>query len=115
MMKAALHLPNVLRTVAALVVVAMMVRYVLLDSIMAPPFITIILLVVLSFTFGRWPKTSASLALVPGFLIPVGVYLGYRSGDMEIQLVIFDWIVFFWVIVSATNFLVRPQEGRGDK
>jgi hypothetical protein len=71
-------------------------------------------LAALSFTFGRWPKTSASIALIPGFLIPVGVFLGYRNGDIEIELVIFDWIVFFWVIVSATTFLVGPKERGGD-
>jgi len=107
MLTKAMHLPYVLRLAATLVMVAITVRYFALGSIMMPPFATIVVLFVLSYTFARWPRSSALLALVSGILIPVGPLLGHLNGTMEIELLIFDWIVFSWLIVSAIRALIE--------
>ena len=114
MSNAILFLPNVLRVVASLIVVAMTVRYFMLDIVMLAPIVTIAVLVALSFTFHRWPRATAGIALVPGILIPLFVLIGYWNGDIEIELVIFDWIIFLWLIVSAVGVLARQATERGD-
>jgi len=104
-----LAFPSVLRLSSGAIVLAMAIRYVFIGSILAPPFVTIVLLVVLSFTYSRWPRISASVSLVPGFLIPVLVLIGYLRGNVELALVVFDWILFGWIVWRAVRELRRSE------
>ena len=98
-------LPMVLRVVAVLIACAITLRFVLLDSILPVPFVIIVILVVLSFTCNRWPRASAIASIILSVLVPVMVLLGYLNGSVELALVIFDWIVFIWIIISAIRAL----------
>ena len=101
--------PWVLRLSSAAVLLAMAVRYLLVGAIMALPFATVVLLLLLSFSYSRWPKSSAAISLVPGFLIPVLVLSGYLRGNVEPALVVFDWILFAWIVWNAVNELRRKD------
>jgi len=99
--------PTTLRVAALAIVLAMTVRYLLLGALMAPPFVTVCVLLALSFAHSRWPRASAALTLVPGVLIPVLVLLGYLNGGVELPLVVFDWLLFAWVDWRAIAELRR--------
>lgn len=101
--------PSVLRLSSAAVLLAMAVRYFFVGAILAPPFVTVVLLLLLSFSYSRWPRTSAAISLVPGLLIPVLVLIGYLRGNVELALVVFDWILFGWIVWNAANELRRRE------
>lgn len=99
--------PNTLRAAALLIVLAMAIRYLLLDLMMAIPLVTVALLVLLSISHRRWPRASAAISLVPGMLIPIFVLVGYLRGRVELALVVFDWLVLGWIVWSAIRELRR--------
>jgi len=91
----------------------MAVRYVFVGAILALPFMTVAVLLLLSFSYARWPRFSASMSLVPGLLVPVLVFTGYLRGNVELALVVFDWILFGWIVWNAAHELIR-REPAGD-
>lgn len=97
-----LNLKNALRAVAILMMIVLAGQYFVGRPILAVPVVTVAILLILSFTFDRWPRTSAALALVPGFFIPVSVLIGFLGGMAPLALLIFDMIIFSWIVVSAT-------------
>jgi len=99
--------PLVLRLSAAAVLLAMAIRYFLVGAVLTLPFMTVVLLLFLSFSYSRWPRISAAISLVPGLLIPVLVLMGYLRGNIELALVVFDWVLFGWIVWSAINELRR--------
>jgi len=101
--------PSVLRLASAAVLVAMAVRYLSVGAVLALPFVTVVVLLLLSFSYARWPRFSASISLVPALLIPVLVLIGYLRGNVELALVVFDWILFGWIVLNATRELVRKD------
>jgi hypothetical protein len=104
-----LFLPNALRTVSAVFIIAMTARYITLGSILLPSIFITILLLILSCTYSKWPRITAALALVSGIVTPALVFIGYRDGNVEIELVIVDCIVFAWITICAMVSLVRPE------
>lgn len=104
-MKNFLYLPFVLRSVSALIVVAVALQYFLLAVIVAVPVIAVIILLALSFTFEKWPRTSAAMSLLPGLLVPILVLIGYLNDTAPTWLLLFDWMIFSWVVASAINVL----------
>ncbi len=105
-----LHLPLALRAVSALMVRALIFQYFLNGFVLPVPIITVVFLLVLSFLFSKWPRTSAGLALLPGVLIPVSVLLGYLSGTVPLWLLVFDWVIFGWLVLSVLKlFLFKRQ------
>jgi hypothetical protein len=105
----AMTLPNTLRVAAVLVVVAVLTRYLVLGVLMWMPFVTVFVLILLSFSYHRWPRVSAGLALVPALVIPLLVLVGYLQDRVEAALVVFDWILFGWIGWAAVSELRRPR------
>jgi len=105
--------PSVLRLASAAVLLAMAVRYLLVGAVLALPFVTVAVLLLLSFSHARWPRFSASVSLLPALLIPALVLIGYLRGNVELALVVFDWILFGWIAWSAAHELIR-REPAGD-
>ena len=102
----ALRLPWVLRVVSVLVVLMGIVRYVVLDALLVVPFGTVGVLLALSFAHRRWPRLSAGVAVLIALTVPVMVLRAYLNGNVELALVVFDWVIFGWVVLSAaTTFL----------
>ena len=101
--------PSVLRLASVAVLLAMALRYFLVGAILALPFVTVALLLLLSFSYARWPRISASISLVPGLLIPLLVLVGYLRGNVGLALVVFDWILFGWIVWNAINELRRGE------
>ena len=101
-----LHPPIVFRSVAALMTVALVSQYILLGVIVAVPVATVMILLVLSFTYHKWPKLSAALSLIPGVFIPLLVLLGFLNGSAPAWLLVFDWAIFGWVVVSVMRALL---------
>lgn len=91
-------------------VAALIFQYFLNGALIALPVITVVVLIVLSFTFPNWPRVSAVIALLPGVLIPVFVLLGYLSGSAPVWLLAFDWAIFGWVVLSALKFLLISKK-----
>lgn len=114
-MKDYLHLPLVLRSVAILMIVVLVSQFFLFGVLAVLPVITVVILLVLSVAFRKWPKASAAASLLPGFLIPVAVLLGYLNGTAPMWLLIFDWAIFSWVVVSAVNTLAEKDTTRSNQ
>ena len=107
----ALKLPIVLRVVSALIAGVIMVRFLMLGALLPAPFIIVAILIVLSLTHSRWPRASAAGSLIIAVSVPVAVLLGYMNGGVELALVIFDWTIFLWILLSAIHTLRTHSEG----
>lgn len=86
--------PSVLRMSSAAVLLAIAIRYVFVGSILVPPFVTIVLLILLSFSYSKWPRFSASVSLVPGLIIPVLGDIASSFWDSNISPMSFPNVVF---------------------
>ncbi|MFK7865480.1 MAG: hypothetical protein AB8B95_14790 [Pseudohongiellaceae bacterium] len=90
-------------------IVALVSQFFLFGVLVALPVIAVVILLALSVAFKKWAKASAALSLLPGFLIPGAVLLGFLNGTAPVWLLIFDWIIFGWVVVSAIKTLVAKD------
>jgi hypothetical protein len=106
----ALKLPIVLVAVSALIAGFITVRFFLVGTMLPAPFVIIAILILLTFTYSRWPRASAGGSLIIAVLVPILVLLGYLNGGVELAVVVFDWVIFLWVILSAV-YTLRTYNG----
>lgn len=104
-----LHPPLVLRSVSALMIAVLILQYFLNGIVIALPVITAAILIALSLTFQKWPRISTGIALLPGILIPALVLFGYLNGTAPLWLLIFDWMIFGWVVLSSLKLLLHRE------
>ena len=100
-------LPTVLRIVAGLIVLMVIGEYWVLGQLQLPPFGVVALLIVLSYSYARWPTASAWLAAAVSIVAPTGALIGYVKGYLVLVVPIFDAIIFSWVLFTALREL-RP-------
>ena len=107
-----LTLPIVLRIVAALIAIVATAGFVVADSNVIPGLVVATVLVALSFVFRFSPRVIAGFAAFIAVVTPVMVISGYIRGAMPLYLVIFDTIVFAWVLWTCVGVFrnQKPEE-----
>ena len=96
-----LRLPVALRVVTVLIACAIGVRYFGMGVFSPAPVVIIVVLVVLSIMYGYWPRVSAAVAGLLSVLVPVSVLLGYLQGAAPLGLLLFDTVLFVYVLVCS--------------
>ncbi|MEM6512579.1 MAG: hypothetical protein AAF660_06170 [Pseudomonadota bacterium] len=98
-------LPTVLRTVAGLIVGMVIGEYFVLDVLMIPPLGVVAVLLLLSFTYDRWPVATARIAAVLSVVVPIGALNGYLQGKLVLLVPIFDAVIFAWLLWTSVREL----------
>ena len=102
-------LPTVLRIVAGLIVLMVIGEYFVLGELMLPPFVFVTVLIVLSFTYQKWPNATAWLAAIVSIAAPVAALNGYLQGKLVVVVPIFDSIIFAWLLWTSIRELRRSK------
>lgn len=102
-------LPNVLRSVGALIAAVALGEYFVLGVLLVPPFVVAAVLFLLSFGHNVWPVATACAAIVLCVVVPVGAIMGYLEGELALLIPIFDVVVFAWLLWTAIRTLQSRQ------
>jgi len=105
-----LPLHHVLLVAAALVVAAGTVEFFVLGQFIPAPYVVAAILVVLSMLAWRWPRPVAFVCIVVSIYIPIGAFRAYRRGDLVWLVLLYDALVFGWVLWNAIRITTMASK-----
>lgn len=98
-------LPQALRLVSGLVLVAALVEVLFFDLVLAAPFVAAGVLFALSIAAARLPRAIAGLSVLLGIAVPIGASVAASSGSIPWIIPAFDLVVFGWLALVAARTL----------